>query len=281
MDIEQARTFLVIAAHGSFLEAAHQLHLTQSTISARIKRLEEELKVSLFERSRNGADLTLAGSRFLSYARRLVVTADQALHDVPFAESTVGNIHIGARIALCEGILPRWVGWMRDWESKIAIHCEIGFEEDLIHRLIEGTLDVGLMYSPIQGPGLVIEHLFNEKIVLVSTRQDDTGLANDYIYIHWGQDYYAQHKGLFPEFDRPSQVANIGWLGIQLILANGGSCFLPKRLADPLLANNRVHRVEGIEEITQPTYVVYSRNSDNMILNDAIQGLRNQMAESH
>lgn len=43
MDIEQARTFLTITAHGSFVEAGRQLHLTQSTISARIRRLEEEL----------------------------------------------------------------------------------------------------------------------------------------------------------------------------------------------------------------------------------------------
>ncbi|HEY9050605.1 MAG TPA: LysR family transcriptional regulator, partial [Gammaproteobacteria bacterium] len=80
MDIEQARTFLTIAAHGSFLEAARQLHLTQSTVSARIQRLEEELDARLFIRNRSGASLTQSGRRFLEHAKRLVLTAEQARH---------------------------------------------------------------------------------------------------------------------------------------------------------------------------------------------------------
>ena len=61
MDIDQARTFLTITAHGSFVEAGRQLHLTQSTVSARIQRLEEELGIRLFTRNRSGATLNLFG----------------------------------------------------------------------------------------------------------------------------------------------------------------------------------------------------------------------------
>lgn len=77
MDIDQTRTFLAITAHGSFLAAARQLHLTQSTVSARIRRLEDELGTRLLVRNRAGASLTPAGRRFLGYAKRLVLTADQ------------------------------------------------------------------------------------------------------------------------------------------------------------------------------------------------------------
>jgi hypothetical protein len=52
---------------------------------------------------------------------------------------------IGGRIALWEGFLPRWVGWMRRSAPDVSIQSEIGFEEDLMRRLIEGTLDIGLM----------------------------------------------------------------------------------------------------------------------------------------
>ena len=82
MDIEQARTFLAIAGYGSFLEASRRLHLTQSTVSARIQRLEEELGVRLFVRNRAGAALTAGGRRFAEYAKRLVLTAEQARHHV-------------------------------------------------------------------------------------------------------------------------------------------------------------------------------------------------------
>lgn len=148
MDIDQARTFLSIAANGSFLEAARQLHLTQSTVSARIQRIEEELDARLFIRNRSGASLTQAGKRFMEYAKRLVLTAEQAKHDIGLPSQYRATIRIGGRIALWEGFLPRWVGEMRRSEPDIAIRSEIGFEEDLMRRLVEGTLDIGLMYSP-------------------------------------------------------------------------------------------------------------------------------------
>ena len=104
MDINQARTFLAIVAHGSFLEAAQQLNLTQSTVSARIQRLEEELGTCLFRRNRSGASLTQSGRRFLDYAKRLVITADQARIEVGLPERYRAGIRIGGRIALWDGL---------------------------------------------------------------------------------------------------------------------------------------------------------------------------------
>lgn len=274
MDIDQARTFLAITAHGSFVAAARQLHLTQSTVSARIRRLEDELGICLFKRNRAGASLTTAGRRFLDYAKRLVLTADQARDEVGLPERYRASIRIGGRIALWEGFLPRWVGWMRREASDVVIRSEIGFEEDLMRRLIEGTLDIGLMYTPSQSPGLMVEHLFDETLVLVSTRSDDTGPGDDYVYIEWGPGFYAQHAQGYPDLERPPQIANIGWLGIQLTLANGGSCFLPARMAAPFIDAGKLYRVEGSPEYTHPAYVVFPRTSDNPVLEQALDGLR-------
>ena len=70
MDTEQVRTFLAVVAHGSFLEAAVRLHVTQSTVSARIQALETRLGARLFVRNRAGASLTPEGRRFVRHARR-------------------------------------------------------------------------------------------------------------------------------------------------------------------------------------------------------------------
>jgi DNA-binding transcriptional LysR family regulator len=274
MDIEQARTFLSIVSHGSFLEAAQHLHLTQSTVSARIQRLEEELNARLFVRNRAGATLTTSGRRFLDYAKRLVLTAEQARDEVGLPERYRGRIRIGGRIALWEGLLPQWVGWMRERAEDVVIQSEIGFEEDLMRRLIEGTLDIGLMYTPSHSPGLTVEHLFDETLVLVSTRPDDTGPGEDYVYIEWGPGFYAQHAQSYPDLERPPQIANIGWLGIQLILTNGGSCFLPERMASSFIADGRLYRIAGSPEYTHPAYMVYPRESDSSEMAQAVEGLR-------
>jgi DNA-binding transcriptional LysR family regulator len=274
MDIDQARTFLAITAHGSFLETSRQLHLTQSTVSARMQRLEEELGARLFKRDRSGATLTQAGRRFLDYAKRLVLTADQARDEVGLPEHYRASIRIGGRIALWEGFLPQWVGWMRKQAADVVIRNEIGFEEDLMNRLIEGTLDIGLMYTPRHTPGLIVEHLFDESLVLVSSRPDDTSPGDDYIYIEWGPGFYAQHAQSYPDLERPSQVANIGWLGIQLMLTNGGTCFLPARMAASFIEAGNLYRVPGSPEYVHPAYMVYPRDSDNPVIAQAVAGLR-------
>lgn len=279
MDIEQARTFLAIAAHGSFLEAARHLHLTQSTVSARIQRLEQELGARLFVRNRSGASLTSSGRRFQEHAKRLVLTEEQARHDIGLPSRYRATVRIGARIALWEGYLPQWVGWMRRVAKDVAIRSEIGFEEDLMRRLIEGMLDIGLMYTPSHSPGLVVEHLFDERLVLVSSRSDDTAPGEDYIYVDWGPGFYAQHAQSYPDLERPPQIVNIGWLGVQIILSNGGSCFLPARMAEPFIASGRLHIVTGSPEFAHPAYMIYAREADSTVLDQARQGLR-QMARS-
>lgn len=274
MDIDQAKTFLAITSHGSFIEASRYLHLTQSTVSARIQKLEEELGACLFVRNRSGASLTPAGKRFLLYAKRLVLTANQAHDEVGLPEQYRASVRIGGRIALWEGLLPKWVGWMRKQASDVVIHSEIGLEEDLMNRLIEGSLDIGLMYTPRHSPGLIVEHLFDETLVLVSSRPNDKEPGDDYVYIEWGPGFYAQHAQSFPNLERKPQIANIGWLGIQLILENGGSCFLPIRMATSFIAKKQLYPVSGSPEYVHPAYMVYPRESDNLIMPQALDGLR-------
>jgi DNA-binding transcriptional LysR family regulator len=279
MDIEQARTFLAIAAHGSFLEASNRLHVTQSTVSARIQHLEADLGARLFVRNRAGATLTPAGRRFLQHAKNLVLTVEQARHDVGLPSRYRATIRIGGRIALWEGFLPRWVGWMRDAASDVSIRSEIGFEEALMRRLVEGTLDISLMYTPGHAPGLVVEHLFDETLVLVSSRRDTRWPDENYIYVEWGPGFYAKHRESYPDLERPPQVVNIGWLGVQLILANGGSCFLPIRMARPFIDDGRLFQVVDGPEFTHPAYMVFPRKADSEVLRLALHGLRELAAE--
>jgi len=280
MDIEQARTFLAIAAHGSFLEASSRLHVTQSTVSARIQHLETDLGARLFVRNRAGATLTAAGRRFLQHAKTLVLTVEQARHDVGLPSRYRASIRIGGRIALWEGFLPGWVGWMRRAAADVSISSEIGFEEDLMRRLIEGTLDIGLMYTPGHAPGLVVEHLFDETLVLVSSRRDTRWPGEDYIYVEWGPGFYAKHRESYPDLERPAQVVNIGWLGVQLVMANGGCCFLPIRMAQPFIDDGRLFRVNEGPEFTHPAYMVFPREADSEVLHLALHGLRELAAET-
>jgi DNA-binding transcriptional LysR family regulator len=72
MDIELARTFIEIVSTGSFIKAADRLHVAQTTVSARVRLLEEQLGRQLFVRNKAGASLTPAGEQFLRFAPTFV-----------------------------------------------------------------------------------------------------------------------------------------------------------------------------------------------------------------
>ncbi len=278
VDIEQVRTFLAVAANGSFLEAATRLHVTQSTVSARIQNLEQWLGTRLFTRNRAGAVLTPAGRRFLRHAKALILTLEQARHDVGLPSRFRASITVGARIALWEGFLPEWVGQVRAAEPDISLRCEIGFEEDLMRRLVEGTLDIGLMYSPQHSPGVRIEPLFDEVLVLLTTDPERAWPDEQYIHVDWGPAFYAQFNNHYPDQERPAQMVNIGWLGVQLILHNGGSCFLPMRMADPLIRQGRLFPVADSPRFRLPAYLAYPREADASVLPQLLDGLRARAA---
>lgn len=279
MDIDQVRTFLVVAAHGSFQEAANRVHVTQSTVSARIQGLETYLNARLFVRNRSGATLTAAGRRFLRHAKTLVLTLEQARHEVGLPSRFRASLTIGARIALWDGFLPQWVGRMREQAPDISISNEIGFEEDLMRRMVEGTLDLALMYTPQHGAGLQVEHLFDETLVLVSSDPKRTELDDGYVYVSWGPTFYAQHQKAYPELERPALMANIGWLGLQLILANGGTCFVPERVAAPYVRARCLHVAPDSPRFLLPAHVVYPLESESPVLDAALSTLRALIAE--
>lgn len=279
MDIDQIKTFLSVAANGSFVEAASRLHVTQSTVSTRIQRLEAYMGVALFVRNRSGATLTLPGRRFLRHAKSLLVTLEQARHDIGLPSRFRASITIGARIALWEALLlPEWVGVIRAQVPDVSIRSEIGFEEDLMRRIIEGSMDIGMMYTPQHSPGLQVEHLFDETLVLLATDPDKPWPNDDYIYVDWGPGFYAQHSNSYPNLERPVQLVNIGWLAMQLILSNGGSGFLPIRIAEPLIKAKKLFPVADSPQFKLPAYMVSPIDSDSIILQQVLDTLRSLAA---
>lgn len=279
MDIEFARTFLAVAAARNFVGAAERLHITQSTVSARIQTLENQLGVKLFRRGRGGAELTAAGQRFLRHAKILVQTLEQARHDVGLPEGFHGSLTLNGRIALWEGFLPRWVRWMRDAAPDTSLRMEIGFEEGIMQGLVEGTIDVGVMYAPESRPGLGVERLFEETLLLVSSDPARPWPDPGYIHIDWGPEFFRQFTTHYPDVAPAALTANIGSLGRQYLLKNGGAGYFPIRLVRELLEQNQVWRIADSPVFRLPVYMVYPLDQRSPTLAKAIEGLRLLAAE--
>lgn len=274
MDIEQARTFLQVVAIGNFQGAAEKLHVTQSTVSARIQNLERKLGAKLFTRGKQGASLTGAGQRFVRHAQTLVRTADIARQDVGLPEGYSGGLTVSGRIALWENFLPRWVAWMQEVAPAISLRLEIGFEQAIMHGLVQNTLDIGLMYTPESRPGLGQERLFDETLVLVTTDKMRPWPDPGYIHVDWGTEFFHQFSVHFPDHPTPALSANIGWIGIQQLLMSGGSAYLPVRMVRTLIAEKRLHRVPDSPHFSVTAHMVYPLSRNDDFLQQALEGLR-------
>jgi DNA-binding transcriptional LysR family regulator len=203
MDIALAQTFLMVAETGSFIDAARKLNVTQSTVSARIRSLEELFGRPLFERSKNGASLTGAGEQFQKHALALVRVWQDAQLEVGFSGPYRDHLAVGARATLWDGFLMRWISWLRDNIPDIAISASASLSAVMIQRLLEGTLDLAVMYRPGQPPGLTIEHLFDEEFVLVtSAPARSRRTESNYVFVDRGPDFQADHAAAYPKADQ-------------------------------------------------------------------------------
>jgi DNA-binding transcriptional LysR family regulator len=274
MDIEYARTFLAVAAAGNFVTAATRLHITQSTVSSRIQTLEAQMGARLFRRGRGGAEMTAAGRRFLRHAKALVRTLEQARHEVSLPSGFSGGLTLSGRIALWDGFLPRWAGWMRQAVPDVSLRLEIGFEEGIMQGLVQGTIDIGVMYTPESRPGLAVERLFDESLVLVSSDPARPWPDPGYVHVDWGAEFHTQFGARFPDQETSARIANIGWLGLKLIESAGGSGYFPERMVRTPIEQGRLWRMDESPLITLPAYMVYPLDRQEPALLQGIERLR-------
>lgn len=275
MDTELAKTFLTVVTSGNFINAAEKLHVSQSTVSTRIISLEEQLGCKLFVRNKAGTTLTPAGRQFQRHASTLVRTIEQARHDIGIPKGFSGTLVIGGRIGLWEEFLLQWLPMMRASHPDISVRAESALEPELMQGLVEGRIDIGVMYTPQSRPGLKVEQLFEEKLILVSTRSASSPEpGKDYVYVDWGPEFYTRHSACFPSFTGPSVTANIGWLGLRHVLENGGSGYFPVRIVKPHLESGHLHSVDGAPDFFMPAYAVYPSDEGASNVRNALDLMR-------
>lgn len=275
MDTELARTFLTVVTSGNFISAADKLHVSQSTVSTRIHTLEDLLGCTLFVRNKSGTTLTPAGRQFQRHASTLMRTVEQARHDIGIPDGFTGTLTIGGRIGLWEEYLLHWLPLMQADNPHVSIRADSALEPELMQGLIEGRIDIGVMYTPQSRPGLKVEQLLDDRLAMVSTNPRSSPEPRPgYVYVDWGPEFYARHSACFPNFSGPSLTANIGWLGLQHLLSNGGSGYFPMRIVLPHIEASRLYVVDGAPEFILPAYVVYPLDRDEESFGSALALMR-------
>lgn len=275
MDITLVRTFQAIVEAGNFKDAAKKLCVTQSTVSARVKTLEDTLGRALFERSKAGARLTSAGEQFQRHATALLRVWQHAQLDVALSEHHTDHLAVGAQLSLWEGFLLKWIAWMREAHSHIAVTTSVGSSNALMERLSEGTLDLAVIYRAQTRAGIVIEHILDEELVLVSSRDGATRKPGPgYVFVNWGPEFEADHTDTYPELATSGLHLDLGAIGVNYLFDAKASGYFPLRIAAPYLADGRLKAVGRARRFVYPVYLAYPEDRDEESYEPLLAGLR-------
>lgn len=263
MDVDLARTFLAVVETGSFVEAGNRVFVTQSTVSARIKTLEDRLGRILFERSKAGASLTAAGIQFQRHAQAMVRVWEHARLEIALPDGYEAALVVGGQYSLWDGYLLDWLAKMRSGSPEIAIKAIMGFSDSLMLNLIDGIVDLGIMYTPQGRPGFEVDLLFEDELILVGHRPSSAARPDkDYILIDWGPEFLADHALNFPEITVPGTHLELGSLSLKYMIDTRSSGYMPRRLAHEHIKAGTLFPVKGAPVFSYPAYVVYPSDAD-------------------
>lgn len=278
MHIDQIKTFLDVVSTGNFHKTAENLNVSQSSVSARIRSLEEELGRKLFTRGHAGAVLTPSGERLLRHATSLSRLWQRARQDVALSDQYRDSISLGVAISLWDQLEIQWVSWMRNRAPDVAVHVEADFSPGLMAHLRDGVLDIGLMYEPQKAPGLTIEEFMSDQLYLLTShgacRVDDPQWRKGYVKINWGEPFKQDHDAVFPKLT-PELTVGLGMIAVRHILEFGGSAYFPVRMVMDHIRSGLLEPVKGAPVFERMGCLVYSSspaNKDLLLL--GLQGLR-------
>jgi DNA-binding transcriptional LysR family regulator len=173
MDLYRLKTFRTAATLLNFNRAAEVLNLAQSTISAQIKALEEEVGVPLFTRTGRHVILTEAGARMMAYANKLLALEAEALADVGGRRANAGVISLRAPQTISTYFLPRVLAEFQVRFPRIRLDVSSCAMYGLERELKIGTVDLAFLLSEsIQAADLEAELLAVVPLVVIAEPGD-------------------------------------------------------------------------------------------------------------
>ncbi|WP_375788671.1 LysR family transcriptional regulator [Bradyrhizobium sp. Pha-3] len=156
MNFRQLETFLEIVRLGSFAAAANKLNATQSTISARIQELENDLGVVLFDRNQRKATVTAKGRELVGYAQRALHLQSEIRQQIVPSSSLSGIVRVGVAELVAVTWLPMLVATVRQRYPNITLELDVSLTVPLRSRLQSGELDIALLPGESFDPGMAV-----------------------------------------------------------------------------------------------------------------------------
>lgn len=167
MNIHQLEYILAVDQFKSFSKAADYCHVTQATLSAMVKKLEEQLDIVIFDRKSNPIVTTDNGRLILQQAQQVVAHANALLDSSKSIHQKIeGRLKIGVIPTIASSMIPIILKPMMDKYPKLNLEIYEVTTNQLVKNLLDGKLDIGILSTPISNHDLETNLLYVEELKL-------------------------------------------------------------------------------------------------------------------
>ena len=212
MTLQQLRYVVTLAERGNFVYAARECHVSQSTLSAQIKKLEEYLGAVLFERGgRRTARLTEFGAKVVAQARVAVEAATRIRQAAKHGATAMdGEISLGAIPGLWPSLAPTVLSAVAARFPELRLSVRDNGGEDMTNAVSAGDIDVALLADPVEHEALNVFPLFREPYVAVVARGHPFAAGDRVVYPALCEQpvFVLEDQGQVPQLENYMAAAN-------------------------------------------------------------------------
>lgn len=170
MDVRDLKVFLSVSRHLNYTRAGEEIHLSQPSVSVRIRQLETELGVRLFEQLGKKVVLTDAGQLLVPYANRVIAAVDDARHAIDELQGLErGSLRIGASTTPGMYLVPQVVAAFKRSHPKIDIHLRIKDTREVEDGVLRNDFDFGFVGGHLATEEVSAVAWLTDELVLVVT----------------------------------------------------------------------------------------------------------------
>ncbi|MFF2508128.1 LysR substrate-binding domain-containing protein [Streptomyces sp. NPDC058067] len=169
LNLHRLCIFLKVVEHQGFSAAAHELYMSQPSVSNQVRRLEQSLNVTLVDRSGARTRPTAEGEVLAEYAKRIFLLADEAVAAVQQVSSLEkGRLMVGGSTTVGTYLLPTLLARFQERYPGVECDVFVGNNRVVAERLLAGDIGIAVVAGGPAEPQLLVEPVLEERLVLVA-----------------------------------------------------------------------------------------------------------------
>ncbi len=174
VDYNKLKIFKTVADLKSFSKAAEMLFLTQPTVTLQIKKLENYLNVTLFERTKDGVKLTKAGEVLYKHASKILEDYIELEEDISKISSKLDkSLSIGVSSTIGDYFLPKYLAQFLNKYPDLEANIFIGNSKAVEEGVLAKSFHIGLIEDEINSNKLYTKEFYSDEIILVASKRLD------------------------------------------------------------------------------------------------------------